>query len=256
MQQIPYKFHSERFGKEGIPLVMLHGFGQTLESLRPLALLLSESRNVLLVDLPGFGKSEFDESLISASAIAKALKSFLCEKGIDKADVLGHSFGGKVAMGMAYSHPAYVRNLILIATSGLKRKRGFIEGLQHAFIKLLGRFVKAADKTFGTEFFQAWFTPLFASRDYKQFPHVRKILVRSINENIDSDISLIKNPTLLLWGALDKETPLEMAYRLHRMIQNSSIVVYPTLGHTPFKDVGRHLMKEHVERFLNAGNSC
>jgi len=238
--------HFERIGTGGTPLIMLHGFGATLESLKPLALLLGEKREVWLVDLPGFGKTLFNEKLIGAEEIGNAVHVLLKERGLSEVDLLGHSFGGKVAMLMASRHPDLVRKLVLIAPSGLKRKRNAQEYVRHHGIKWLGKFLKL----FKPKTFETWFTPKFASSDYKHFPHVRKILVRSINENIDQKILQIKRPSLLLWGARDSETPLEMGQRLNRMIKGSHIIVYPTLGHRPFQDVGRHLIKEHVDRFL------
>ena len=231
---------------------MLHGFGDTLESLKPLACLLSESRQVLLIDLPGFGKSPYDESLTSAQEMGEALVLFLRHKGIEQFDILGHSFGGKVAMTMSSHYPDLVRKSVLVGSSGLKRKRGFQETLHFRLIKGLGTLVKMVDSILSKELFLTWFSPRFASSDYQNFPKVRKILVRSINENIDTLIRSIQQPTLLLWGGLDTETPLEMGYRLKNMIKDSNIVVYPTLGHRPFKDVGRYLIKEHLEQFLEA----
>lgn len=248
-------FYYESFGKGDIPLVMLHGFGDTLESLKPLALLLSETRQVLLIDLPGFGKSPYDESLISAHDMAKALSDFLKKKGISRVDLLGHSFGGKVGISFSSLYPGFVRNLVLIASSGLKKRRGIKKGVYFSLIRALRESVKLFDHIFCKNLFHSWFIPKFASSDYKNFPTLRKILVRSINENIDQRITELKSPVLLLWGALDEETPLDMGYQLQKMIKGSQIVVYPTLGHRPFKDVGRHLIKEHVERFLE-GSPC
>lgn len=242
--------HFVSLGDGGIPLVMIHGFGNTLESLKPLAELLSDKRRVVLIDLPGFGKSPLQESLISARDFAERLKEFLDEQGIGKADIAGHSFGGKVGMEFSSLYPERIRKLILISTAGLKRKRTFFQAVRFQSIKILGKSIKIYDRAAGKNLFKSWFAPKFGSKDYNLFPHARNILVRSVNENIDSRIVSIKAPTLILFGGQDQETPPEMGERLKRMIQGSQLVVYPALDHRPFADVGRHLMHGHIDRFL------
>lgn len=242
--------HFVRLGKGGVPLVMIHGFGNTLENLRPLAELLSDSREVILIDLPGFGNSPLQESVVSAEEFAALLKNFLDREAIKQVDIAGHSFGGKVAMMFSVLYPEKIRKLVLIASSGLKRRRTFAQFLRFHAIKTLGKAVKLFDSLFSRQLFKSWFAPQFGSSDYNLFPHVRNILVRSVNENVDERIASIKTPTLILFGGRDQETPPDMGHRLNHMIQGSQLVIYPTLGHRPFEDVGRHLMQRHIHQFL------
>lgn len=243
--------HFVRLGKGGVPLVMLHGFGNTLENLRPLGELLSDGREVILIDLPGFGNSPPQESVVSAEDFAAVLKGFLDAEGIMQINLAGHSFGGKIAMMFSALYPERVRKEVLIASSGLKRKRKLLQYLRFQSIKTLGKSVKVFDRLSGKQLFSSWFAPKFGSSDYNLFPHVRNILVRSVNENVDDKIVRIKTPTLILFGGRDQETPPEMGQRLSRMIQGSKLVIYPTLGHKPFEDVGRHLMQKHIHQFLD-----
>ncbi|CRX39327.1 alpha/beta fold hydrolase [Estrella lausannensis] len=242
--------HFVRLGKGGIPLVMIHGFGNTLENLRPLAELLSDTREVILIDLPGFGNSPPLDSAVSAEDFAALLKDFLDKEAIAKIDIAGHSFGGKVGMMFSSLYPDRIRKLVLIATSGLRRKRTLTQSLRFHSVKTLGKAVKLFDKLSGKHLFKSWFAPQFGSSDYNLFPHVRNILVRSVNENVDDKIFKIKTPTLILFGGRDQETPPEMGHRLNRMIRQSQLVIYPTLDHRPFEDVGRHLMQKHIHQFL------
>lgn len=243
--------HFVRLGKGGIPLIMIHGFGNTLENLKPLAELLSDTREVILIDLPGFGNSPQQESVVSAEEFAGLLKDFLDREAIRQVDIAGHSFGGKVAMMFSALYPDKIRKLVLIASSGLKRQRTLVQSLRFHAVKALGKTVKLFDRLFGKQLFKNWFAPQFGSSDYNLFPHVRNILVRSVNENVDEKITTIKTPTLILFGGRDQETPPDMGHRLNRMIQGSQLVIYPTLGHRPFEDVGRHLMQKHIHQFLD-----
>lgn len=232
------------------PLLMLHGWGQSHEALMPLAALLSDQVTPYLIDLPGFGKSERPMSCWSAYDYADALVHYLDTRGIDKISLLGHSFGGKVALCLAIRHPERVDKLILIAPSGIPQRRAFLSKVKFFCIRAVGKSMKMVDRIFGTRYFTRVFAPRFASRDYKNAGDMRSILVKSVNEDLSSEIPKIQCETLLLWGEKDQETPLEAGKRLSGLIPRSTFHSFPHHDHQLFHDVGAHLCAKYIKAFI------
>jgi pimeloyl-ACP methyl ester carboxylesterase len=244
--------HVEKMGKEtGSPLFLLHGWDQTHEKLRPLGELISSHSPTYLVDLPGFGKSGLPDGVWSSFDYADRLISYMDEYNISKADFLGHSFGGKIAMSLALRFPERVRRLVLLSPSGLLRQRSFLNRCRFQGIKWTGKALKLWDRTVGSRLFTTYFVPRFGSADYLKAGVLRPILVRSVNEDLSRQIPKIDKPTLILWGEKDSETPLDMAYRLHSLISDSSLLIFPHKGHQLFQEVGAHLCAYHIIPFLS-----
>lgn len=229
----------------GQPVVILHGWGQNLSALRPLGELLGKYRQVHLLDLPGFGASPKPKEDWDTLQYAQCVLRYMDENKLDKADLLGHSFGGHIALRLAAHYPDRVKSLVLIDSSGLKRP----PSTQRIMIRNLGQVLKVLDKIIGTSLFKNCFAPRFASRDYKNAGEMKNILVKSVNHDVTQEAQQIKNPCLILWGDKDQETPVELAERLHELIANSKIVVLPGKDHFPFASVGAHLCAFHILKF-------
>jgi pimeloyl-ACP methyl ester carboxylesterase len=241
----------ERFGFEGPPILLLHGWGRSLENLKGLGQLLSHRLQVHLIDLPGFGKSPAPEGVWSALDYADCLCDYLDSLGLERVDILGHSFGGKVAMSMALRYPSRVGKLILIAANGLKRKRSFLQKMRISSIRYLSKGCKTIDALLKTQLFQKRFVPRFGSSDYRNAnAKMRSILVKSVNEDMSKEVKEIQASTLLIWGSLDTETPPEIAERLHRSISKSEMIIFPGKDHYLHEDAGAQLCAYYIEPFL------
>lgn len=246
----PVKLHSERLGVTGHPVLLLHGWGQTLESLKPLGQLLANSAQVHLLDLPGFGLSGHPDGVWDTFTYADRLVAYLDDNKIDVVDLVGHSFGGKIAMCFAARYPERVRKLVLMGTSGIKRRRSAAQRCRMQAIRWGGKGLKAVDALLGTSFFKKQFAERFGSVDYKQAGAMRPILVKSVNEDLTESIKTIHVPTLMLWGEQDIETPPEVAKRIHALLPQSKLHLFPGKGHMVFQDAGYHLCASYINPFL------
>lgn len=241
MQNSFSHFNVETIGNGPKQLVMLHGWGHSLEQLRPLAQLLAPYATIHLIDLPGFGKSQPPDSVWNAYDYATYIMKYLDSKKIPQAYFLGHSFGGKISMCAAVKFPDRVKQLFLFSPSGLLCKRSFFSRLRMLTIKSMGKLLKGIDHLFKSKFFSNYFAPRYGSSDYLKAGNMRPILVKSVNEDLSLDLKKIRCPALLLWGEKDQETPLEMGHRLSNLIPNSKLLIFPHKDHMPFQDVGAHL---------------
>jgi pimeloyl-ACP methyl ester carboxylesterase len=249
--------HVEVLGAEhSCTLVMLHGWGRSLESLRGLAELLSTHLRVVMIDLPGFGRSKLPKAASNDGGgwgtldYAGAVQQSLDSLSITQCILLGHSFGGRISIRLASKDRERFPAVVLIGTHGLQRKRSMSFRLRSSAIRASGKALKSIDGILGSRLFTKVFVPRFGSIDYQQAGLLRKTLVKTVTEDLTYQAQSITQPTLLLWGANDQQTPLDLAYRFEKLITNSELHIFPNAGHEPFSDVGSHVLTRYIERFL------
>lgn len=242
--------HSETLGGEKLPLLMLHGWGRSLESLKPLGHTLSKTAQVHLLDLPGFGKSPRPQDTWGCIDYARCLVDYLNAQKIEKTDLLGHSFGGKIALTFAHHFPSRLRRMVLIGSAGLRPRHKLLTTLRLNAIKALRNGVKMLDESLGSQVYQQRFIPRFASPDYLNAGEMRPILVKTLKEDLTDLLPRINTPTLLLWGDQDTETPLEMGERMERWLPRARLLHFAGKGHEPFAGMGTHLCAHHILPYL------
>ncbi|MBA3432242.1 MAG: alpha/beta fold hydrolase, partial [Actinobacteria bacterium] len=104
----------------GDPVVLLHGWGGRIESMAPVARCLEDSVRVLALDLPGFGESPAPTEVWGSPEYGVFVARLLRDRGIERAHMVGHSFGAKTALQIAASRPQLVDRLVIVGASGLR----------------------------------------------------------------------------------------------------------------------------------------
>ena len=202
--------------------IYLHGWGVDHKTLFFCDDIL-KNQNSLYVDLPPFGKSEAPTSDWSIFTYANLIVS-LCEKlQIKSFNLIGHSFGGRIAIIVATICKEETQKLVLIDSAGLKPHRSF----KYHFKVLSYKF----RKKFGFD------TSKYGSDDYKSLDkNMRPIFNSIVNTHLDDFLPLIKKDTLIIFGEKDTATPLYMAKRFRKKLKNSRLVVLKDAGHFCFND--------------------
>lgn len=204
-----------------ISLVFLHGWGQNIEMMLPLAKPFLQKYNCLLIDLPGFGKSSEPPYPWSLDDYADMLNELLKMLKINKVVIIGHSFGGKIALVYALKYK--VEKLVILAAP-------FMQKIKKPTLKM--RFYKFVKKTPGLKVFENVVKKMVGSRDYKNAtPTMRSVLVKHINQDLCDKLPQIKCPTLLIWGTNDAEVSYEDAKILEKIIPNAGLVTYEGASH-------------------------
>jgi pimeloyl-ACP methyl ester carboxylesterase len=108
-------------GYEHAPVVLLHGLNDSHLTWKRVAPLLAIDRRVLMPDLPGYGLSERPNASYELVWHARMIARWLDAVGLEKVDLVGHSFGGGVAQMMLLECPTKIRRLALVASGGLGR---------------------------------------------------------------------------------------------------------------------------------------
>ena len=195
----------------------MHGWGGEIASFKGLADALSTRFRVTLVDLYGFGKTPHPDLPLTIEDYAVGVEEVIEQTGGGDVILIAHSFGGRVAMRISARNPA-VKGLILIDSAGIIPHRGIGYYLSVGVYKL--------KKKIGSKSLPK------GSSDYAVLSGpMRKTFVNVVNESSERDAKKITVPTILLWGTEDKDTPMYMCRRLHKLIHGSEVLIFSGAGH-------------------------
>lgn len=223
---------------EGKPVVVMHGWGCSINTVIPIVNILKNNYKVYALDLPGFGgESSEPKDVIGSFEYVEIIKEFLKKMNIQKATFIGHSFGGKLSIILGAQSPELVEKLILINSAGLIPKRGPKYYIKVYSFKTLRFVYKKLFFWLKDEKRMEKFYKRFGSDDYRDTSGVmRKIFVRVVNEDLRPLLKEIKAPTLLIWGDKDTSTPIYMGKIMENEIKDSGLVVFEGAGHYSYLD--------------------
>lgn len=199
-----------------INLIYLHGWGQNINMMMPIAKPFIKKNNVLIIDLPGFGDSSEPTFEWSIYDFADMVHELVKELKIKNPILIGHSFGGKIAL--VYASKYETRKLVLLASPYKKsNKKDTLKTKLFKTMKKVPGLTKIAEAS----------KKYFGSTDYKNATvMMRKILVKHVNLDVTEDAKKIKCPTLLIWGTNDSEASYTDAVELEKIISNCGLVTY------------------------------
>ena len=244
--------HFETFGSgEDDIFVWLHGWGHTHNSLSRLAQLFSIQGKHYLFDLPGFGKSA---KLIDSAGTADYADKLAIELDAitDRPCILvGHSFGGRIAVQMAARHTGRVKAIILIGGAGLQRKRSFSHKIRAFALRSLGKLARLSDHLFKSGFRQVY-SNKFGSADYKSAGELRPTFVRVVNEDLTLEAKAAKCPVLLIYGAEDNEAPPEIGRKFESLMRDARYHELSGFGHLDILDRGAYQCQALINDFLKS----
>jgi pimeloyl-ACP methyl ester carboxylesterase len=215
-------------------IILLHGWGGSLKSLTPLQdeLIKSNEYRVFNIEWPGFGKSPIIHKSAKIKDYESLLLEFISEHNIAKPILVGHSFGGKVAMALAINNPNILDKLILINSSGLKPKNSLKKTLLFLPTKAFGAFFKLPLLKFIKKPIRKLYYKLIVREsDYLISEDLEITMKNILSENLDESVSKIQVQTLLIWGEKDTQTPLWMGKKLASEIPNSKLEVIKDAKH-------------------------
>ncbi len=227
------------------PVVFLHGWQASAQTWNSVLNVLDKNGvPVFALDLPGFGHSELPKHAFSVSDYAEILKSFFDKMLIPEALIVGHSFGGRVAIKFSVYYPAMVKKLVLVDSAGFHDK-SFLRNVKVILAMLFGPLFNL----FASENWKRQVYKFFGASDYADAGPLRETFVKVINEDLTQYMLQVQPKTLLIWGADDLETPLEYGHRMRQLIQKSRLEVLSGAGHYSFLDKPAEFMKA-LEEFI------
>ncbi|MBI2903577.1 MAG: alpha/beta hydrolase [Candidatus Methylomirabilis oxyfera] len=222
---------------EGEPIVLLHGWGTSAESLGGIAKCLEDRFRVFAIDLPGFGWTPPPPVTWGTRDYAAHVEAFMESNGIHSANLLGHSFGGRIALALAAQSPHRVRRLVLVASAGIRGSLRSSHYLKVAAAKLAKRVFSFPIWGRLGERILSTVHQRVGSRDYRNAGQMRRTLVRVVNEDLRNILSFVQAPTLVIWGDRDLEVSRYSMEIMAGGIRGSQLEIMEGAGHFPFVDM-------------------
>lgn len=202
---------------EGKDILLLHGWGQNIEMMKPIGDNLCNKFRITILDFPGFGESDEPTNAWTIDDYSNMLEVFVKKVGIKKPIIMGHSFGGRVAI--RYSAHNSIEKLVLFGSPCIRIQKE---------LPLSVKILKAIKKLPGLNQVGEYMKKYIGSRDYKAAsPVMRQTLVNVVNADLSMYAKNIEEPTLLIWGEHDDEAPLEEAKLLESIMVDAGLIVLP-----------------------------
>ena len=205
----------------GKDLVLLHGWGQNIEMMKPLGDRLESNYRITIIDLPGFGESEEPKEVWSVEDYCSMVEELLKKIKVKNPTMIGHSFGGRVSI--VYASRNEVDKVILFGSPCIRKEEKL--SLKVKTLKFMKK-VPLVNKLEG------FAKKHIGSSDYKNASDMmRKILVETVNKDLSEYAKKITAPTLLMWGDNDNAEPIENARELEGIMKDAGLIVFPNSTH-------------------------
>jgi pimeloyl-ACP methyl ester carboxylesterase len=239
---------------QGQDVLLLHGWGGSIETMVPIVNILKNSFRVTALDLPGFGESSKPEEIIDSYGYAKIIKEFIDKTGLEKIILFGHSHGGRISIILSSMYNNLFSKVVLIDSAGIIPKRTANYYIKVYSFKLMKKIYLAfIPKNRRREVLERFYKK-HGSADYKDADGImRKIMVKVVNDNLRPHLKDIKVPVLLFWGEKDDATPLYMARIMEKEIPDAGLVVVEGAGHYSYVD-DFNTFKVVINSFLAKNN--
>jgi pimeloyl-ACP methyl ester carboxylesterase len=235
---------------QGEPVVLIHGFGSSSYEWREVAPALAGSYRVIALDLFGFGYTERprDAASYTREGQAAMILGVLDQLGIQSAHLVGHSYGGALALYIAATAPERVKSLILADSAAptyptdRRSRTASWRWTNRLFLGLTLRpwFIRRGLRA--AYFDDGLVTPqvVAAYLDRLRIEGIeaayRGLTAPAPPSPLRVDLTQIDRPTLVIWGAEDRTVALKDGRRFAELIPGARMVVLEKTGHVPMEE--------------------
>ncbi len=235
-------------------VLLIHGLAGSSKTWDAVMPLLADHADVIAPDLLGHGESAKPSGDYSLGAFASGLRDFLAVLDVKRVTIVGHSFGGGVAMQLAYQHPELLDRLVLVGSGGLGREVSWLlrmlslPGFEYVMPLAMPKPVVDLGTGVGRELSrrglrserlgEMWraYSSLAGASNRKAFVRTMRGVIEPTGQTIDATDRLYlaaRVPTMLVWGDRDPIIPVAHAHAAHEAIEGSRLEIMEKLGHFP-----------------------
>ncbi|NLA33388.1 MAG: alpha/beta hydrolase [Tenericutes bacterium] len=219
----------EQYGNGKENIIIFPGWGDNRLSFIPMINMLKNDFSIYIVDYPGFGKSNFPNNDLNILDYAYMFVNFINNNKINNPILIGHSFGGRIIIALCGILKINVQKIILIDSAGIKRRKKLFVRTKERIYKRLKK-IKLPKCIFNK--YNELLIKIFGSSDFKNLnPSIRKTFINIVNYDLTDFLTNIKEPTLIIWGEKDQDTPLADGILMEKKIKDSGLVIIKNTHH-------------------------
>ncbi|MBI2430688.1 MAG: alpha/beta hydrolase [Candidatus Levybacteria bacterium] len=229
------------------PVIILHGWGLHGGAYHQLIKLLTgKGHRVYAPDLPGFGSEPLVNKIMTLDDYVNFLHFFIKKHKITSPVIIGHSFGGRVAIKYCWQIPQEVSKLIITGVPVIRRDT--IKMKLAYIMAVVGGLVL---KTFPLKVQQAMRKLLYrliGEWDYYRAGPLKQVFKNIISEQLIEYVKNLQVPVILVWGREDRITPCSDVEKIKRLIPGARSVIIPNTGHKlPYLNPGKFFEAIQIE---------
>ncbi|MDL2341918.1 MAG: alpha/beta hydrolase [Patescibacteria group bacterium] len=232
---------------QGKPVLLLHGWGDSLTGLTGLRKSLATSFQVVSLDLPGFGTTQTPKTVWNLDNYAQFLQAFLAKVDCTPYAVIGHSNGGALAIRAISLQQLQPEKLVLLAASGIRAGNS---GRRLA-LKVIAKAGNATTIWLPKPTRQRLRKQLYgaAGSDLLVVEHLQETFKETVRQDVQADAARLTLPTLLIYADQDQAVPLQDGRTYQSLIKNSKLEVITGAGHFVHLDKSDQVNRL-IEEFL------
>ena len=233
---------------QGQLLVLIHGWNDSAKGLQTLSQQLSKKYQVITPDLPGFGASQAPGEVWGLDEYSSFIAHLIKKLNLGQPHALiGHSNGGAIALRGLASVVLSADKLVLLSSAGIRSKnRGRLMAIQLS-TKAGKIILLPLPKSLKSKIRKRLYTKI--GSDMLVAEHLSDSFKKIVAEDEQADAAGINQPTLIIYGEDDEQTPLSYGQIFHQLIEGSTLEVLPNAGHFVHQDRPADVVKL-IEDFL------
>src|SRR5579875_889267 len=219
----------------GPEVLVLHGWGASIEAVGSIVSALERTCTVHAVDLPGFGQSGMVPRPWGVEEYSEWTCALLTALGLARVSIVGHSHGGRIAIHLAAHHPELVDKLVLVDAAGIRAPRTLRWYRRVAMAKFAKHVLNRLGP--GGRALGRRLVGRTASADYAATAEaLRPTFNRLVSTDLTPMLPQVRASTLLIWGENDAATPVRDGETMERLIPDAGLVVFEGAGHFSYAE--------------------
>lgn len=227
-------------------ILILHGWKSSKEKWQKVKESLEiEGFEVIVPDLPGFKKETELKKSWKLDDYVSWVKELVDAQHVESFFLLGHSFGGRIAIKLASQGFKELKGLILVSAAGIQEKKFCFGKVAKAL-----RIYKCPCWPF---FRKCFYKFVLRKTDYLNVSGALKETMKNVlKEDLTDLLEKIKVPTYIIWGKKDKYTPLRHGLLMKEKIKNSKMDILKGIGHAPYLENPKLVsdkIRDYVSKF-------
>ncbi len=211
-------------------IVILHGWGKSGKDYQVIqSLFEKQGYTVFAPDMPGFGSEPLQKTMVLNDYVL-FIKNYLKEKNIQKAILIGHSFGGRVAAKFTAQYPTSVEKLVLTGAPLIKQSLSLKKRLVTVFVKPVKKVIEGMPAPF-QQFMTKSVYKVLGEWDYYKAGKLKATFKHIIHEDLKDILPHIPVPTYIIWGEKDTFVPFSVGQRIATLIPHALVASIPASSH-------------------------